>query len=97
MTDGKEFTKKLFLELHSNGIITLAKDYLWDGCDTPEIDPEIDLTPVSIKKLTQILSDLYLNQPEKEDINQLKQLLVELNGSADIIASTIQTIKAKFL
>lgn len=96
MADDKEYTKKLFLQLYSNGAIGLAEDYLWDGCDTPEIDPEIELKPVPFKKLTQLLADLYLDHPEKEDIERLQNLLAEINASGDIIEKTIKTIEAKF-
>ena len=96
MTDEKTYTKKIFLRLQINGSITLDRDYLWDGCDTPEIDPEIELTPVPLTKLAQLVANLNLDHPEKNDIERLNKLLTELNASADIIASAIKTIEAKF-
>ncbi len=96
MAESKDYTKKLFLQLQSDGKISLAEDYLWDGCDTPEIDPEIKLAPVSIQKLAQLLSDLYLDHPEKEDVERLKKALAEINASRNIIENALKTIEAKF-
>jgi len=96
MTDSQEFTKKLFLRLNSNGSIELDRDYLWDGCDTPEIDPGIELTPVSILKLTKLLADLYLNEPEQADIARLELLLKQIKASGEVVEKTIKAIKGKF-
>ena len=96
MAEDKEYTKKLFLRLQTNGYITIDDDYLWDGCDTPEIDPEIELTPVRLQKLAQILSNLYLDTPEKEDVERLEITLAEINASGVIIEKTIKEIQAKF-
>ena len=95
MADDKDYSKKLFLRLNSTGHIELDEDYLWDGCDTPEIDPEIDLTPVPLKKLTQLLANLYSDDPEQEDIDRFKNLLSEINESSKIIEQLIQSIEAK--
>ena len=89
-------TKKLFLRLDSSGVIALDTDYMWDGCDTPEIDPEIDLKPVPLQKLAQLLSTLYLDTAEKEDVDRLKITLSEINASGAIIEKAIKEIEAKF-
>ena len=89
-------TKKLFLRLDSSGVIALDTEYMWDGCDTPEIDPEIDLKPVPLQKLAQLLSTLYLDTAEKEDVDRLKITLAEIKASAAIIEKTIKQIEAKF-
>lgn len=96
MAEDKKYTKKLFLRLQTNGYIAIDDDYLWDGCDTPEIDPEIELTPVSLLKLTQLLSNLYSDDNEIEDIERFEKLLAEVNASADVIEQRIKAIKAKF-
>jgi hypothetical protein len=96
MAEDKKYTKKLFLRLQTNGYIVIDDDYLWDGCDTPEIDPEIELTPVSLLKLTQLISDLYSDDNEIEDIERFEKLLAEMNASADVIEQRITAIKTKF-
>lgn len=96
MADDIDYTKKLFLRLQSNGDIALDEEYLWDGCDTPDIDPEIVLTPVAFKTLARLLCDLYLDQPEQADIERLTVTLKEVEAGRDILQTTLQTIKAKF-
>ena len=96
MADDAPTTKKLFLRLDSSGVIALDTDYMWDGCDTPEIDPEIDLKPVPLQKLAQLLSTLYLDTAEKEDVDRLKITLSEINASGAIIEKAIKEIEAKF-
>lgn len=96
MADDTKYTKKLFLRLRSDGFIEIDDDYFWDGCDTPEIDPEIELTPVALSKLAQLTADLNLCEVEKADIERLKKLLAELKTSSDIINAAINKIEAKF-
>lgn len=96
MAGEKSYTKKLFLRLTSDGQIALDEEYMWDGCDTPEIDPDIELAPVPLQKLTQLLSKLYLAEPEKEDIDRLKKTLSEINACGDILDKAIKTLEAKF-
>lgn len=96
MENGNEYTKKLFVRLQTNGYIAIDEDYLWDGCDPPELDPDIELTPVPLSKLVQLVADLNLHDPEKDDIERLKKLLSELNTSTEIIEAAIKTIESKF-
>lgn len=96
MAGETDYTKKLFLRLNSNGCIELDGDYLWDGCDTPEIDPDIDLSPVPLLKLTQLLCGLYSDDNEKADIKRFKKLAAEIDASGDIVRQLIKTIEAKF-
>ena len=96
MADDKDYTKKLFLRLQANGYIIIDDDYLWDGCDTPEIDPEIELTPVSLKKLTQLLADLYSEDRERDDIERFKKLLEEFDESRKIISGLLNSLEAEF-
>jgi len=96
MGEDKKYTKKLFLRLQTNGYIAIDDDYLWDGCDTPEIDPEIELTPVSLLKLTQLISNLYSEDNEVEDIELFEKLLAEMNASTEVIKDRLKAIKAKF-
>lgn len=91
-----DYTKKLFLRLQSNGAIALDTEYMWDGCDTPEIDPEIELAPVPLRKLAQLLSKLYIATAEKEDADTLRVTLSEIRASGDIIENAIKEIEAKF-
>jgi len=86
---------KIYLLLQSNGYIVLDKDHLWDGCDTPELPPSIEMPPVSIRKLVELLRDRNLEWPEKDETENLKVLLNELKESAGIIEDTIKTIEAK--
>ena len=96
MAQDTKYTKKLFLQLQSNGAISLATEYMWDGCDTPEIDPEIELAPVPLQKLAQLLSNLYLATAEKGDAKVLKKTLHEINASGVIIENAIKEIEARF-
>ena len=86
---------KIYLLLQSNGYIVLDKDHLWDGCDTPELSPSIEMPPVSIRKLVELLRDRNLEWPEKDETENLKVLLNELKESAGIIEDTIKRIEAK--
>ena len=86
---------KIYLLLQSNGYIVLDKDHLWDGCDTPELPSSIEIPPVSIRKLVELLRDRNLEWPEKDSVENLKVLLNELKESAGIIEETIKTIEAK--
>jgi len=96
MANDISYTKKLFLRLDSSGFIGLDRDYMWDGCDTPEIDPEIKLTPVPLQKLARLLSNLYLATAEKEDAEVLKKTLHEIKASGVIIEKALKDIEAKF-
>ena len=96
MADDKKYTKKIFLRLQTNGYIVIDDDYLWDGCDTPEIDPEIKLKPVSLLKLAQLISNLYSDDNEVEDIERFEKLLGDMNASRDVIERRLNEIKAKF-
>ena len=86
---------KIFLLLQSNGYIVLDKDHLWDGCDTPQLDPSIEMPPVSIRKLAELCRDRNLEWSEQAEADKLKVLLNELKDSATIIADTIKQIEAK--
>lgn len=86
---------KIFLLLQSNGHLVLDKEHLWDGCDTPELDPSIEMPPVSIRKLTELCRARNLEWPEKEQAEKLKTLLKELTDSAKIVEDTIKQIEAK--
>lgn len=96
MTEKKNYTKKIFLRLQTNGYIAIDDDYLWDGCDTPEIDPEIDLTPVSLLKLTQLVSNFYEDDNEFDDIKRFEKLLAEIDSSREVVEQRLKAIKAKF-
>ena len=86
---------KIFLLLQSNGNLVLDKEYLWDGCDTPELDLTIEMPPISIRKLAELVRSRNVDWPELGEAEKLKILLTELKDSADIIEDTIAQIKAK--
>lgn len=94
MSTEPERISKIFLPLQSNGYIVMDKDYLWDGCHTPELDPSIDLPPITIRKLVELVRSRNLEWPEKGEAEKLKTLLQELLDSADIIEDTIAQIEA---
>ena len=96
MADDTSYTQQLFLRLDASGFIGLDRDYMWDGCDTPEIDPEIDLTPVPLQKLARLLAALYIETAEKDDAAKLKITLSEIRASGVIIEKAIKDIEAKF-
>ena len=93
MPTDKDRINKIYLMLQSNGYIVLDKDHLWDGCDTPELPLSIEMPPVSIRKLVELLRDLNLEWPEKDSAENLKFLLNELKDSATIVEDTIAKIK----
>ena len=93
--DNKKPINKIFLTLQSNGYLVLDKDYLWDGCDTPELDPSIEMPPVSIRKLTELCRTRNLEWPDKGEAKKLETLLQELKDSAAIIQDTIKQIETK--
>ena len=95
MPEDPNSINKIYLLLQSNGYIVLDKDHLWDGCDTPELSPSIEMPPVSIRKLVELLRDRNLEWPEKDEAENLKVLLNELKDSASIIENTIAKIKKK--
>ncbi len=95
MPSGQDNINKIFLLLQNSGELILDKEYLWDGCDTPELDPSIELPPISIRKLAQLVRSRNLDWPELGEAEKLKILLKELRDSADIIEDTIAQIKAK--
>lgn len=73
----------------------MDKEYLWDGCDTPELDPSIEMPPISIRKLTELVRSRNLDWPELGEAKKLQILLTELKASAEIVEDTIAQIKAK--
>lgn len=87
---------KIFLLLQSNGYLVLDKDHLWDGCDTPELDPSIEMTPVPIRKLVELLRSRNLECCEAEDANRLKILLKEFEACSTILSDTITEIETQF-
>ena len=93
MPEDPNSINKIYLMLQSNGYIVLDKDHLWDGCDTPELSPSIEMPPVSIRKLVELLRDRNLEWPEKDSAENLKFLLNELKDSATIVEDTIAKIK----
>lgn len=95
MSTAQDRTNKVFLLLQSNGYLVLDKEHIWDGCDTPEINASIEMPPVSIRKLTELLRDRNLDWPEREQAENLKVLLKELQDCATIIDDTITHIESK--
>ena len=49
MPDDKKHAKIIYLQLISDGNITIDRDYLWDGCYTPELDPAMSLNLFHLK------------------------------------------------
>lgn len=96
MPKEQDRVNKIFLLLQSNGHLVLDKEYLWDGCDTPELDPSIDMPPISIRKLAQLVRSRNLDWPELGEAEKLKTLLTELRVSAEIIEDTISKIESQF-
>lgn len=96
MPKEQDRVNKIFLLLQSNGYLVLDKEYLWDGCDTPELDPSIDMPPISIRKLAQLVRSRNLDWPELGEAEKLKTLLTELRVSAEIIEDTISKIESQF-
>lgn len=94
MPKEQDHSNKIFLLLQSNGYLVLDKEYLWDGCDTPELDPSIEMPPISIKKLAELVRSRNVDWPELGEAEKLKTLLAELKDSADIIEDTIAQITA---
>lgn len=86
---------KIFLMLQCNGYLILDREHLWDGCDTPELDPSITMESISIRKLAELTRKRNLDCVEADTPKRLKQLVDELNASADIIQSAITEIEAK--
>ena len=84
---------KIFLRLQSDGSFVLDKEYLWDGCDTPELDPTIEMPPITIRKLAELVRSRNLGWPEFGEAEKLKSLLAELKASAEIIEDTIKLIQ----
>lgn len=94
MSTEQDRINRIFLLLQSNGYLVLDKDYLWDGCDTPELDPSIEMPPISIRKLAELVRSRNLDWPELGEAEKLKDLLSELKACADIIEGTIKQIQA---
>lgn len=99
MTDKSDTRNKIYLMLQSNGYIVLNDDVDCDvnedGCETPLPDPSIDLTPVSIGKLTELVRERFLDNPDENFPEKLKVLLAELQTSVKIVESTITEIENK--
>jgi len=95
MQKKEESNNKIFLLLQSNGSLVLDKDYLWDGCDTPELDKSIEMPPISIRKLCELVRSRNLEWPEHGEAKKLNVLLNELQASCEIIADTINEISKK--
>ena len=93
--DTKKPINRIFLTLQSNGYLVLDKEYLWDGCDTPELDSSIEMTPASIRKLVELCCSRNLSWIESDTADQLKALLTELKDSSEIIINAIKQIEAK--
>lgn len=95
MPKDQDRANKIFLLLQSNGYLVLDREHMWEGCDTPELDASIEMPPVSIRKLTELLRDRNLDWPEREQAENLKALLKELQDCATIIDDTITHIESK--
>lgn len=93
--EDQKIIHKISLLLQSNGYLVLDKDRLWDGCETPELPPSLEMEPVSIKTLTELVRARNLDWIEAEQAENLKALLDELNASAEIVEDTIAKIRAK--
>jgi hypothetical protein len=81
--------------LQSNGYLVLDKDHFEGGCDTPPIDPSIEMAPISIRQLAEAARARNLDWFEADTPERLKKLLNELNASASIIETAIAEIEAK--
>ena len=95
MPDDKKYAKIVYLQLISNGNIDIDRDYQWDGCDTPELDPDIKLKSVSVKKLVERTADLFLSCPDQEGVGALKNLVAHLKSSIEVAEKTIAEINTQ--
>lgn len=86
---------KIFLLLQSNGSLVLDREHLWNGCDTPKLDPSIEMPPISVRELCELLRSRNLEWPEQIEAEKLKTLLQELKESQAIIEETIRQIEIK--
>jgi len=94
MPEGQKPPNKIFLMLQSNGYLVLDRDRLWDGCDTPELDPTIEMSPISIQDLVEAVRDRNLEFMDEAQTDNLKSLHKQLISSANIIDDTVRKIKA---
>jgi len=95
MADDSEYSKTIYLMLTSNGNISLEK-IIQDGSFEPlELDPEIELAPISIQELIRISTTNILKYPDEEATSELEDILSHFETGADIIKSAIKKRDSK--
>ncbi len=92
MPDNEKYAKIVYLQLISNGNIDIDRDYQWDGCDTLELDPDVKLKSVSVKKLVERTANLFLSCPDQEGVDALKNLVAHLKSSLEVAEKAIADI-----
>ncbi len=95
MADDNQYSKTVYLMLTSDGRIWLEK-IIQDGSLEPlELDPEIEIAPISIQELIRISTTNILNHPDEEDATELEDILSHFETGADIIKSAIKKRDSK--
>lgn len=95
MADDRKYSKTVYLMLTSDGRVSLEK-IIQDGSFEPlELDPEIELAPISIQDLIRISTTNILKYPDEEDTSELEDILSHFETGADIIKSAIKKRDSK--
>ncbi len=95
MVSQADYSQTLYLSLLPSGGITLDKDYCEAGTDTPALDPDIVLAPISMLQLTQIAADTILKLPDQNDPNELENLLASIDKCLEMVKSAIKKRESK--
>lgn len=93
MNEQNKQTQTLYLMLQANGYVVLDKDYVDSECDSPPLDPNIKMSPVSVQTLVKFCAQRNLDSPEPEDAERLRGLLRQLKASTKTVKEAIKKIE----
>jgi len=90
MADPRGYTKKIHLMLLPNGNLAL-ETVIQDGSFEPqELDPEIELDPISVQELLRILTTSIVTQPDEETETELEDILEHFETGVGMINDAIK-------
>jgi len=90
MADESRYTKKIHLMLLPNGQLALDTVFQDGSFEPLELDPEINLDPVTVQDLLRVLTDSLDTQADQDAPLELESILSHFELSVGLIKDAIK-------